>query len=105
MAIIENTPMRLVLKAGSTILTLDKATGKMILQRKLLLWQRKPIEAGLSEVTDASVDTAVDRASGTEVCHTMVILRTGQGWALQAADKKEAQANANVIREFLGLVT
>jgi hypothetical protein len=61
------------------------------------------MQAPLFEVTDVTFDTAVDRASGVEVCHTMVILRGGQGWALAAADKKEAQENATVIREFLGL--
>jgi hypothetical protein len=103
MAIFETTSTRLVLKSGSTTLSLDKATGKVTLQRKLLLWQRKPIEAPISDVADALVDAAVDRASGVEVCHTMVILRTGQGWALPTADKKEAQVNATAIRQFLGL--
>ena len=101
MAILETTSTRLVLKSGST--TLDKDTGKATLQRKLLLWQRKPIEAPISEVADASVDAAVDRASGIEVCSTMVIFRTGRGWALPALDKKEAQVNATTIRHFLGL--
>jgi hypothetical protein len=103
MAILETTSTRLVLRSGSTTLSLDKATGKVALQRKLLVWQRKPIEAPISDVADATVDAAVDRASGIEVCHTMVILRTGEGWALPAADKKEAQVNAAAIRQFLGL--
>ena len=102
MAILEATKTRLVL-AGSTTLSLDKATGKVTLQLKLLFWQRKPIEVPLSDVIDASVDAAVDRASGVEVCNTMVILRAGQGWALAATDKKDAQASAIAIRQFLGL--
>ena len=105
MGIAENTAQRLVLKSGSTMLTLDEETGKLALQRKLLMWRLKPLEAALSEVTDVTVDTAVDRASGVEVCHTMVVLRGGQGWALAAADKKEAQRNATVMREFLGLTS
>ena len=67
MPIVETTPQRLVLKSGSTTLTLDKATGKAILQRKLLLWGLKPVEAPLSEITDITIDTAVDRASGVEI--------------------------------------
>jgi hypothetical protein len=43
------------------------------LQRKLLIWRLKPIEAPLSDVSDVTVDTAVDRASGVEVCHTMLV--------------------------------
>ena len=103
MAIVESTSVKLVLKSGSTTLTLDREARKLNFQRKILIWQKKPLRAALSEVTDVLVDTAVDRASGVEVCHTMVVFRDGQGWALGAADKKEAEANAAAIREFLGL--
>ena len=105
MAIVESTSQRLVLKSGSATLTLDKEARKLSLQRKILIWQKKPLETALSEVTDISVDTAVDRASGVEICHTMVVFRGGQGWALAAADKKEAQVHATAMREFLGLPT
>ena len=103
MAIIENSPMRLVLKSGSTTLTFDKAAGKAVMQRKLLLWGLKPLETPLSDVTDVTIDAGVDRASGVEVCNTMLITRDGTGWALPAADKKEAQANAAAMRQFLGM--
>lgn len=103
MPITENTPQRLVLQSGSTTLTLDKEAGKASLQRKLLLWKLKPVEATLSDVADVSVDTAVDRASGVEISHTMLVTRAGAGWALPAADKKEADANRAAIRSFLGL--
>jgi hypothetical protein len=69
--------------------------------RELLIWGLKPIEAPLSDVSDVTVDTAVDRASGVEVCHTMLIRRTGEAWALPAADKKDAEINASAIRDFL----
>jgi hypothetical protein len=94
MPVTENTPRQLVLKSGSTTLTLDKDAGKATLQRKLLIWRLKPIE-------DVTVDTAVDRASGVEVCHTMLVRRTGEAWALPAADKKDAEINASAIRDFL----
>ena len=103
MSVTERTPQRLVLKSGSTTLTLDKDAGKAILQRTLLLWKLKPAEAPISDITDVTVDTAVDRASGVEMCSTMLVLRTGAGWALPAADKKDAQANADMIRGFVGL--
>ena len=89
MPVTENTPRQLVLKSGSTTLTLDKDAGKATLQRKLLIWRLKPIEAPLSDVSDDTVDTAVDRASGVELCHTMLVRRTGEAWALPAADKKD----------------
>jgi hypothetical protein len=102
MPTIERTPQLLVLKSGSTILTLDKTADKAILQRKVLLWGLKPVESPLSEVADIAIDTAVDRASGVEVSHTMLIMRGGTGWAFPAADKMDAEANATVMREFLG---
>jgi hypothetical protein len=105
MPVTENTPRQLVLKSGSTTLTLDKDAGKATLQRKLLIWRLKPIEAPLSDVSEVTVDTAVDRASGVEVCHTMLIRRTGQAWAMPAADKKDAEINASAIRDFLGRQT
>ena len=103
MPIAENTPRRLVLRSGSTSLTLDKDIGKATLQRKLLVWQLKPAEAALSEITDVTVDIAVDRASGVEICQTMLVMRTGQAWALPAADRGDVQANLDAIRGFLGL--
>ena len=104
MPITESSARRLMLKSGSTTLLLDKDAGKAVLQRKLLLWKLKPIEAQLSDISDATVDAAVDRASGVEVCHTMVVLRSGAGWALPASDKKDAQTTATAIRNFVGLM-
>ena len=103
MPITENTPRRLVLKSGSTTLTLDKDAGKAILQRKILLWGLKPAETPLSDIVEITVETLVDRASGVEISNTMLVTRAGSGWALEGADKKDAQANAAAMRAFLGL--
>ena len=103
MPIAENTPSRLVLKSGSTTLTLDKKSGQATLQRKLLFWALSPAQTPLSEVTGTSVDVAVDRASGVEIFHTVLIMRSGVGWAFPASDKQNAQANSAAIREFLTL--
>lgn len=73
MATIENTPQRLVLRSGSTTLTLDGEMGKVSMQRKMLFWNRAPIEKTLAEIVDATVDTAVDRSSGVEVCNTILV--------------------------------
>ena len=102
MPILENTQTRLSIKSGST-LTLDKTSGKITLQRKLMFWQKKPVEKPLSEVVAVSVDAGVDRASGVEICHTMVIFKAGDAWALPATDKNEAEGNATAIRNFLQL--
>lgn len=101
--IVEDTPQRLTLRSGSTSLTLDKAAGRATLQRKMLFWSLKPIEHPLGEVTGTTVDVAVDRASGVEVCNTVLVMRAGEGWSLPAADKKDAEASAKAVRDFLGL--
>ena len=103
MLILENTQTRLSIKSGLTTLTLDKMSGKITLQRKLMFWQRKPVEKPLSDVVSIAVDSGVDRASGVEICHTMVIFKAGDAWALPAADKNEAQGNATAIRDLLRL--
>ena len=102
MPFLENTQTRLSIKSGST-LTLDKTSSKITLQRKLMFWQKKPVEKPLSEVVAVSVDAGVDRASGVEICHTMVIFKAGDAWALPATDKNEAEGNATAIRNFLHL--
>jgi hypothetical protein len=99
----ERTAQRVVVTSGSTTLTLDKGAGTAALQRKLLLWKLKPSEASLADIVDVTVDAAVDRASSVEVCSTMLVMRSGVGWAFPAADKKDAQASADAAREFLGL--
>jgi hypothetical protein len=103
MAIIESTPRRLVLQSGATTLTLDKDANKASLQRKLLMWKLKPVEQPLSEIVDITLDAGMDRASGVEVCNTMVVSRGGAGWAFPAADRKDAATTAQRLREFLGL--
>jgi hypothetical protein len=103
MSIVESTPQRLVLRSGSTTLTLSKDAARATLQRKLLFWNLKPTVAPLSDIADVTVDTAVDRASGVEMCSTMVVMRTGAAWAFPCSDKAEAEANADAIRVFLGL--
>ncbi|MBM3530413.1 MAG: hypothetical protein FJX62_20205 [Alphaproteobacteria bacterium] len=101
--IIASTPQRLALQSGSTTLILDKDAGTAVLRRKLLFWPLKPVEAQLSQVTGVTVDAAVDRASGVEVCNTMLVQSSGAAWALAARDKAEAESAAAAMRGFLGL--
>ena len=103
MPITESSDRRLMMQSGSTSLLLDKGIGKAILQRKFLFWKLKPVEAPLSDVSNATVDAVVDRASGVEVCHTMLVLRSGAGWAFPAADKNDAETAAIAVRNFIGL--
>ena len=97
------TGQQLEFEAGSTRLILDKGSGKAILHRKILFWPRKPWETPLADVQDVAVHSVVDAASGAEVCHTKLVTRPGTAWVLLAADKSEAEKNAEALRDFLGL--
>jgi hypothetical protein len=104
MPITDRTPQLLAIKSGSTTLTLSKQSGKVMLQRKLFhIWTLKPLEAPLSDIADVTVEAAVDRASGVEMCSTMLMMRTGAGWAFPCSDRKDADNTAAAIRSFLGL--
>lgn len=100
--IVESTPQRLILQSGSTTLTLDKSAGTAVMGRKMMFWSLKPLEKPLADIVDATLDAAVDRASGVEVCHVMLIDRAGAGWALPANDKASAQAGVAAVRRFIG---
>jgi hypothetical protein len=61
------------------------------------------VEVALSELSDITIDAAVDRASDVEVCHTMLIMKDGKAWAFPAADKTEAETNTAALRDFLAI--
>ena len=102
MPILENTQTHLSIKSGST-LTLDKTSGKITLQRKLMFWQKKPVEKPLSEVVAVSVDAGVDRASGVEICHTTVIFKAADAWRCPRLIRMKRKATPPAIRNFLHL--
>jgi ubiquinone/menaquinone biosynthesis C-methylase UbiE len=93
----------LELRSGGTTLTLDKAGGKAVMQRKVMFVKMKPTEMTLSDIAEIKLDVGVDRASGVEICNAMLVSRAGSAWALPAADKKDAEKSAAAMREFLGL--
>ncbi len=103
MPITENTSKRFVVKQGSTVLTLDKDAGKGVMTRKLLMFNLKPIEFALADVTGVDVDAGMDRASGIEVCNAMIITKAGAGYAVPAQDKKDAEVTAAAMKKFLGI--
>ena len=70
MAKIEVTPRKLILKAGSTTLTLDKDSGKATLQQKMLLW-KKACRVALSDIDDIAVKADVDGLSGAAIHHSV----------------------------------
>ena len=104
MAIVENSATKLVLKSGSTTLSLDGTTEQMTLESKVLFWKRAPAHAAFRDVADVKIEEVHDPASGAEIYNTMVLLKTGKGgWALTADSKKQAEAEVATIRKFIGM--
>jgi len=104
MAIVENTGKKLVLKSGSTTLSLDGAAEQMTLESKVLFWKRAPAHAAFKDVAEVKIEEVHDPASGAEIYNTMVLLKTGKGgWALTADTKKQAEAEIAAIRKFIGM--
>lgn len=103
MASIEETPRKLVLKAGSTTLTLDKDFGKATLQQKMLLWNKKPVEFALSDIDDIAVKSDVDGLSGAAIHHSVVHRRTGEVTVLTTEEARDATETVRKLRGFVGL--
>ena len=103
MAKIEDTPRKLVLKEGSTVLTLDKDSGKATLQQKVLLWNRKPVEFALADIDDIAVKSDVDGLSGAAIHHSVLHRCTGEITVLTTEEAKDAAETVNKLRGFVGL--
>ena len=103
MARIEATADKLVLKHGSTTLTLDKDSGKATLQQKLLLWSKKPVEFLLFDIDDIAVKSDVDGLSGATIHHSVLHRRSGEIAVLTTEEAKDAAETVKALREFVGL--
>ena len=103
MARIEGTPRRILLKEGSTTLTLDKESGTATLQQKLLLWSKKPVEFALSDIDDIAVKSDKDGLSGALIHHSVLHRRSGEITVLTTEEAKDAAATVKKLRDFIGL--
>ena len=103
MANIESTERKLVLKQGSTTLTLDKDASKATLQQKILLWNKKPIEFALADIDDIAVKSEKDGMSGAPIHHSVLHRRSGEITVLTTEEAKDAEATVKKLREFVGL--
>ena len=103
MAIVENTAKKLVLKSGSTTLSLDGTAEQMTLESKVLFWKRAPVHAAFKDVADVKIEQNHDPASGAEIYGTMLMLKSGGAWAVSAESKKQAEADAAAIRKLIGM--
>lgn len=106
MPTIETTDERLVLRTGSIFnqvtLTLDKTEGKVRLDRTMLMWQRRPVELGLSDIDDVAVIAVKDAASGARMHVPTPHMCTGETVPLPVEDAA-AEKTAHELRDFLGL--
>jgi hypothetical protein len=103
MANIESTSHKLVLKEGATTLTLDKDTGKALLQHKVLLWSKKPVEFPLSDIDDIAVKSEKDGLSGASIYHSVLHRRSGETAVLTTGEVKDTEATVKTLRDFVGL--
>jgi phosphatidate phosphatase PAH1 len=103
MANIEDTSRRLVLKEGSTTLTLDKGSGKATLQQRILLWNKKPVEFAISDIDDIAVKSDVDGMSGATIHHSVLHRRSGEITVLTTEEAKAAAETVKKLRGFIGL--
>ena len=103
MASIEGTSRKLVLKEGSTTLTLDKDSGKATLQQKVLLWSKKPVEFAFSDIDDIALKSDVDGLSGAPIHHSVLYRRTGEVTILTTEEAKDAAETVKKLRGFTGL--
>ena len=103
MAKIENGSNKLVLKEGSTTLTLDKQSGKAVLQHKILFWNAKPVEFALADIDDIAVKSDRDGLSGATIYHSVLHRRSGETTVLTTEEAKDAEATVKELRGFVGL--
>ena len=78
MAKIEVTPSKLILKAGSTTLTLDKDSGKQSCSKKCCCGAKSQSSSSLSDIDDIAVKTDVDGLSGATIHHSVLHRRSGE---------------------------
>ena len=106
MAIVERNATRMVVQAGGGLnslkLVLDKQAGQARIERRTLMFNRKPQEIPLSRINAVDVALLKDAASGAEVHQLM--LRAGADEAIPVpVAEREVEETASVLRDFLGL--
>ena len=109
MAILQDTPQTLVLKAGTpifneTTLVFDRSHGTARVERSTFMVRRKAQEVPLGDIADVNVQLEVDGASGAERYLPVIRLASGRVLALPPVDEREeAEHMVGRIREFVGL--
>ena len=106
MAIVERNATRMVVEAGGGLsslrLVLDKQAGQARIERRTLMFNRKPQEIPLSRINAVDVALLKDAASGAEMHQLMLRAGADEAIPLPVAEK-EVEETASVLRDFLGL--
>ena len=106
MAIVERNATRMVLEAGggfnSLKLVLDKRVGQARIERRTLMFNRRPQEMPLSRINAVDIALIKDAAPGAEVHQLM--LRAGADEAIPLpVTEREVEEIASALRDFLSL--
>ena len=103
MATMECTPQLFVLRTGVATLILDKTAGTASLQRKRLLWDRKPVTVALGDISGVAVAPAFERSCGVASSYLLLATHSRTELELPPFGKAEAEEAADAIRGFLEL--
>lgn len=103
MATIECTPQRFVLRSGTATLVLDKAAGTACLQRKGLLWDRKPVTVALDDINGVAVAPAFERSCGVASSYLLLATHSRTELGLPPLSKDDAEQAAEQLKMFLQL--
>ena len=106
MAIVERNATRMVVEAGGGLnslrLVLDKQAGQARIERRTLMFNRKPREIPLSRINAVDVALLKDAASGAEMHQVMLRAGADEAIPLPIAEKEVAETTS-ALRDFLGL--
>jgi hypothetical protein len=106
MAIVERTDTRMVVEAGGGLSSLtpilDKGAGQARIERRTLMFNRKPREMPLSRIQAVDVAHLKDPASGAEMRQLMLRAGSDEAIPLPVADQ-DVPETASALRDFLGL--
>jgi hypothetical protein len=106
MPIVERSTNRLVVESAGVLgafnIALDKEAGTARIERKTLMWNRRPREIPLTDIKDFSVASLKDAASGAEL--RKLSLRTQGGEVIELpVEEKAVDEIAAALRQFIGL--
>ena len=73
------------------------------MQKRVLLWNRRPVEFPLDDIDDIAVKSEKDGLSGAAIFHSVMHRRSGAVMVLTTEEASDAEATVRTLREFVGL--